>query len=430
MPSISWSGDYSFKLNAVAVREDTLRIKSLDRKQSEAFFRLFLPTLCITYADMKFQDQIGGEQAVYPDSQAYGRPFFDPPVIITGEEEIERLTYIRGASRVEIGPRNTTIVYLPHKELVIPRLRLSKKEPATFRLAVPPTQIPVSRPLKIDIRQFADGRHVGGVRMEKRHPDWKPSPVEEIYTLSVQVVDGMTNRPLPKIEIDVWHWHEESGGFRQEAQLFTDRYGCTRPQKRPSGDLEAVVARAPGYHVTARCQRPLAGQKVRLHLRAWPLQKSLMPYLWRKADTITAIVQLCGQSEAALLDVNHLHDASEFKPGMRVILPCWAATYRLESWDTVDSVAEAFGYKNAKGLAKAMGLKEYRNVEEARLPDWHFLYAREQDSLGVIDTMFKLPKGSARTVGRVFHPEPSRPYAGETIAVPALAFGRRLSKKR
>lgn len=429
MPSISWSGDYRFNLNAVAIREDTLRIKSLYRKD-EGLFRLFLPTLCITYADMKFQDKIGGEQAGYPDSQAYGRAHFDPPVVITGEKEVEQLTYIRGASRVEIGPRDTVIEFFLYKELIIPRLRLSKKEPVMVSLAVPPTQIQVSKPLRIDIRQFADGRHVGGVRMEKRHPDWKPAQPREIYTLSAQVVDGMTNRPLPKIEVDVWHWYEEAGGFRQEARLYTDRYGCIRAQKRPSGDLEACIARVPGYRVTGHCQRPLAGQKVRLLFRAWPLVRSLFPYLWRKEDTVESLAQLCGHSEATLLEVNHLSKTAEFKPGMRVILPCWIATYRLESWDTMDGVAKAFGYKDVKGLAKALGINELRNVEEVRLPDWHFFYAREQDSLSGIDKMFKLPKGSARAVGRLFHPDPDKSYAGETIAVPAFGFSRTLLRKR
>jgi len=422
MPSISWSGDYRFNLNAVAVREDTLRVKSLYRKGSEGVFRLFLPTLCITYADMKFQNQIGGEQAGYPDSKVYGPAYFDPPVVITGEKEVERLTYIRGATRVEIGPHDTVIEFFLYKELVIPRLRLSKKEPATLKLAVPPTQISVSEPLRIDIRQFADGRHVGGVRMEKRHPEWKPVPPREVYTLSVQVVDGKTNRPIPKAEVDVWHWLDKTGGFRLETQLFTDRHGCTRRLERPSGDLEAYVARVPAHRVTARCLRPLAGQKVRLLFRAWPLVKSLRPYLWRKDDTLEAIARFCGHSDAALLAANHVRKAVEFRPGMRVILPCWTATYRLESWDTLDGVAAAFGYKNAKGLAKALGVKEFRNVEEVLLPDWHFFYAGEKDTLAAIDRMFRLPRGSSRTVGRVYNPDPNKPYAGETIAVPAPGF--------
>ncbi len=213
MPPVNWKGEYKFNLSAVAAREDTLRVKVLRRKGNEDLLSLLLPTLCITYADMKFQDHIGGEQKNYPDSQGYGPAHFDPPVVITGEKEVERLTYIRGARRVAIGPRDTTVEFYSYKELVIPRLRLSKKEPAPLKLAVPLTQITVSEPLRINIRQFADGRHVGGVRMEKRHPDWKPDPAGETYTLSAQVVDGKSNRPIAKAEVDVVHWRDEIGGF-------------------------------------------------------------------------------------------------------------------------------------------------------------------------------------------------------------------------
>ena len=430
MASINWSGDYKFDLSAVAVREDTLRIKSLGRKGNEGVVRLFLPTLCVSYADMKFQDDIGGEQLGYPDSRIYGPAYFDPPIVITGEKEVERLTYIRGASRVEIGPRDTVVDFSFYRELVIPRLRLSKKEAAALKLAVPAVRIQADEPFRIDIRQFADGRHVGGVRMEKRHPDWKPVPEPKIYTLSAQVVDGKTNLSIVKAQLDVWHWYEASRAFRREARLFTDRYGCTRPVDRPSDKLEACIVQLPGYRVMPRCQRPLAGQKLRLLFRAWTLSKSLVPYLWGKRDTAESMAQLCGHSVTALLEANHLKKSSEFKTGMRVILPCWTAAYRLEGRDTLDGVAAAFGYRNAKGLARALGLKKLDNVEEVRLPDWHFFYAREQDTLSGIDLMFRLPKGSSRTVDRAFHPDPDKPFAGETIAIPTPAFIERTRKKR
>jgi hypothetical protein len=129
--AITWQGSHNFKLNGCAVHEDTLRVKS-NYQKSERNLTLTLPTLCITYADMKFQNQIGGEQKLYPDSAAYGPVYFDPPVVINGEKEVERLTYIRGAERLEIGPKETKIEFHAWNELVIPRLRLSK-EKSTYR---------------------------------------------------------------------------------------------------------------------------------------------------------------------------------------------------------------------------------------------------------------------------------------------------------
>ena len=56
-----WKGEYAFRISGSGLHEDTLRIKSSYRKQEE-MLKLVLPTLCITYADAKFQDSIGGEQ--------------------------------------------------------------------------------------------------------------------------------------------------------------------------------------------------------------------------------------------------------------------------------------------------------------------------------------------------------------------------------
>lgn len=82
--------------------EDTLRVESNSREK-ERQFRLVLPTLCITYAKMDFANCIGGEKANYQASRSYGPAFFDPPVVINGAAEIERLTCIRGADRVVTG---------------------------------------------------------------------------------------------------------------------------------------------------------------------------------------------------------------------------------------------------------------------------------------------------------------------------------------
>ncbi|MEO5881093.1 MAG: hypothetical protein ABIQ06_01645 [Caldimonas sp.] len=427
MATVMWGGNYSFRLNGVAVHEDTLRVTSnlVVNKEGQPL-SLTLPTLCISYADARFQNQIGGVQAGYPQSQAYGPAYFDPPVVINGSADVERLTYIRGAHRVTIGEKQTLVEFRSDKLLVVPRLRLSKKDPATLVLKVPPVPIKPSEPLRVDVAQLADGRSVGGVRMEKRHPDWKPVPEKEAYTLSVQVVDGGTNRPLGKREVQVLRWNARAASLQPDVRLRTDGSGWTRPTQRASDELEACVVTLPGYRVAARCFRPLAGQKLRLHLRAWPLPAAMTPYRWRKGDDLKRIAELCGHPPETLLALNQLESARGFKTGLRVILPCWAASYRLETWDTWEAVAASFGYKNAKGLAKALGVRSLAAMTEATLPDWSFFVAREGDRLTAIDAMFGLPKGSARIVGRVHHPDPDRPFAGETLAIPTPRFAERI----
>ena len=430
MATVMWGGDYPFRVNGVAVHEDTLRVTSnLVVNKEGRPLSLTLPTLCITYADAKFQNAIGGVQAGWPQSQAYGPAFFDPPVVVNGAADVERLTYIRGAHRVTIGEKETLVEFRSDKLLVVPRLRLSKKDPATLELHVPASPITPSVPLRVDVAQLADGRSVGGVRMEKRHPDWKPDRVKERYTLVVRLVDGSTGRPLGKREIDVHRWNARAGALVPDARLRTDGTGWTRPAQRGSGELEACVARLPGYHAAARAFRALAGQNLRLHLRAWPLPGAMTPYVWRKGDELKAIAALCGHPPESLQALNQLGPRG-FKAGMRVILPCWAASFRLEAGETWDAIAARFGYRDAKGLAKALGRKGLDGADEVVLPDWHFFYAREGDRLSALDAMFGLRKGSVRTVGRTHHPDPDRPYAGETLAVPVAGFEVRGAKVR
>jgi len=82
----------------------------------------------------------------------------------------------------------------------------------------------------------------------------------------------------------------------------------------------------------------------------------------------------------------------------------------------------AFGYENAIGLAKRSGLRDlsgYHPDLGLRLPDWHFFYAREGDTLDTFDKIFGLPEGSAVTVGRVYRPDRRILFVGETVAVPS-----------
>lgn len=423
--TFTWGGSHAFRLNSTAVHEDTLRISCSYRKE-ESMLKLLLPTLCITYADMKFQNEIGGQQKNYPDSESYGPLYFDRPVAIKGETEIERLTYIRGAKKVTIGPRETVVEFPFWKELVIPRMRMDKKKPLDARVQVPDTPISITEPLQVDVRQFADGRHVGGIRIEKRHPDWKPPRVTQTYEGWIHVLDGPSGKPLPEMRVNILHWDEKvrtpygMGGFRLDDSHFTDVDGNIKLTGRRSGELEAFLARAPGRRSVVRCLRPLPGQKIRLHLRCWPLQRDLRPYLWQERDSVEAIVNLCGCSSKEFLEVNHLVTGDRIEANSRVILPCWAATYRLEPWDTLEWLARRFRY-SVGALAEANHTDPRKIASggiDIKLPGWHFFFARESDTLDSLDTMFQLPKGSVITVGRCYHAWERLPFVGEVIAVP------------
>lgn len=191
---------------------------------------------------------------------------------------------------------------------------------------------------------------------------------------------------------------------------------------RPSGELEAVVVSIPGWRIVSRCFRPLAGQRVRLHLYAWRLRRDSIPYVWQRSDTLAGMAAFTGFPEDEILRANRLHNPQQLIPGTQITLPVYEGTYRLEAWDTLDRVARSFGYASGDALAELNGIEDPLTIDarrDLRLPGWFFCYARERDILPAIDAMFSLPAGSTVTVGRVFHPDPRVPYPGETIAVPS-----------
>jgi hypothetical protein len=422
----TWTGKQAFRLTASGLKEDTLRIMPKSRKM-EAMFTLVLPTLTITYADMKFQNAVGGLQANYPASQAYGPAYFDPPVEIYGDEEIQRLTYIRGAQRVVIGPRETEIEFPAWKDLVIPRLRLDEKKPAEAVFSAKHVQVPIDEPLSVLVMQFADGRHIGGVNIQARHPDYKPPEIKEQYDLYVRVLDAQAMEPLPEMRVDIWHWEAVlkgpagSGSFRLADHHWTAGDGGITALGRPSGELEAVLACRPGWRVTPRCFRPLAGQTVQITLRAWPMQPSVMRYVWQSGNTLEGMAELCGHNSEDILQINRLRDAAELKPGLRISLPCYAGALRLDPWDTPEKVAERFRFEDRKALAKANGLgdlAEYDGTLDLQLPSWHFFHARASDTLQRLDQTFNLPAGACVAAGRAFRPHRGLLYAGEVVGVP------------
>ena len=435
--SYSWGGQQAFQVVGSELHEDTLRVESNYKKQREKMLKLSLPTLCITFADMKFTNAIGGAQLPFPASRAYAS-FFTPPVVLSGPTDIEKFTWIRGARRVTIGPDKTEVEWMLGETLVIPRLRIEQKKPVEARLEVPTLEIDLRQQLAIQVKQFADGRHIGGVRIEKRHPDWKPEDRPHLYDLWVQVINAATLQPIPEAIIKIFHWDPKlttpygTGGLRLTDQRSTDGAGVVHPPLRPSDELEAVTLARPGWASAARCFRPLSGQPVRLHLRAWPLRKEARPYTWRTGDKLESLALLTGLSVQTILRQNKLKSAAQLKRGKVIQLPCYAAAYWLGGNDTPEQVASAFGYKGVEEISKLnkgwsrAGLDGSRAI---RLIGWHFVYARAGDTLENLNKLFSLPAGACRPIGRVFHPDPRLPYESEVIAVPTEAFAKKHLKK-
>ena len=432
-----WEGSYAFQIVGTDLHEDTLRVKS-NYKDRQMPLKFILPTLCITYADMSFQNAVGGEQLEYPESQSYGPIHFSPGVSISGEKDIEKFTYIRGAQQVEIGPEKTIIAFSSFKDLVIPRLRIEPQKIVNAEIQIPRTPISIEEPLRISVIQYGDGRHTGDVNFEKRHPDWKPDPQKPFYDLSLCVIDGITLQPIPQATLDIFCWDKNAstpygkGRFVLDNRQVTDEKGCIHIPGRPSGKLEAYLVRIAGRRSVPRVYRPSAGQKVRTHLRSWPLKKDLISYVWKEEDTLEKLAQFTGTTPGKILSLNRLKNPKELRPGIRIHLPCFTATYRMEPWDKYDWVGQTFGYENAKGLAQINGYKSIDSLIKAgldiKLPDWRFFYAPKKRTLEMIDQQFGLQKGSTISVGRAYHPEPRMPLPGEMIAVPMPAFAEKWSK--
>lgn len=428
----TWSGNSSFGIEGTNHHEDTLRIENNYKQMgTELAFELRLPTLCVTYANMAFANAIGGLQRRYPDSTIYGQTHFNPPVTISGKEEVEKFTWIRGSHKVVIGPEETVIYWYPRETLVVPRLRIEEKKTVTAALAVNALPITVDKPLQIDVSQYADGRSVGGLSIVRPHPQWVPGTSEELYDLSVSVMDGETRQPVPEARVIVYRWDEDTaagsghGTMTLADQKYTDGTGTARFEQRPSGKLETVVLDLSGRRAVSRSIRSLPGQKVQFNLNAWKMKEDTIRYRWRAGDTIWDLAALTSKPPEQILKMNGISDLSILVPGLEIDLPCFVATYRMEQRDTIQWLAEAFCYKSVEELASVNGLSDMLLLDESReivLAGWHFFYARRGDSVEKIETLFSCPSGWLRFVGRCFHPDPQVPMAPEVIAIPMIDF--------
>lgn len=390
MPApITWTGEQSFRMAGTDRHEDTLKIRSSYAKR-EHLYRLRLPTLSITYADMTFANAIGGVQKRWPDSAAYGPAFFDPPVVITGRDEVRRLTWIRGAHRVEIGPRETEVEWFSFEGLVVPRLRISQTKPVEALLKVDSVAVDVDPPLDIDMIQYADGRPLGGVRLTKRHPDWKEPEEGSDYQLWVRVVDFVTGRPMAEAKLLLHRWNQRAGRFEPVEEAWTNADGSVHLAPRPSGSLEALTLATPGYRATARMWRAEPNQPVSIRMTASQLKQARYP-----------------------------------DGGRRRLPVVYAASYALDPGDTFEWLAEWFRYRSVKELVQMIGSRGLDAGLPIPLPGWFFVHAEKGDSLEQIAELFDIPAKWPRTTGRHHRPGRSAVLAGEVVAVPSHEFVKR-----
>jgi hypothetical protein len=237
----------------------------------------------------------------------------------------------------------------------------------------------------VDIAQLADGRPLGGISVRKRHPDYRPpDDRDQPWSLWIKVLDGVTGRPIPQARLRWLRWPEREGGAPEEIDApYTDERGVFSASGQPPGHKEAISLDVPGWRATPRCLRPLPGQPVNLVMRAWPMRRATV----------------------RLVD------------GTR--LSCFRATYRMEPGDTFDWLAETFGFRSAADLAKANGVRDLAVLPgDIDIPGWSYVHAGDRDTLAGLDKRFGLRRGSARTVGRVHHPDSDSPFPGEVVALP------------
>jgi hypothetical protein len=389
---IQWKGSQAVYVVGTEHEDNTLRFQPSQR-HTEKILTVTLPTLCITYADMKFANAIGGVQQDYPDSQVYGTRFFDPPVTIYGQREIEKFTYIRGAHRVTIGPEVTVVEWPSWRELVIPKLHIKLKEKIKVLINIPPVMITVTEPFSIRIQQYADGRHVGGVEVIKYHPDWKPKPASEEYSLWVRAIDGQSRRAIPEAKVTLYTWqgNQEAGGFVPEASWYTNEMGIAQATHLRLADRKLVIVdRSPWLPRTWRFH-PQPGQEVKQTFKLWKSKEATIPEI-----TVT---------EKAL-----------FK-----------AVYHVENRDTLERVAAWFCYA-PKELAAANNLPAPLQVypdQELALPGWVYVQAKSAKLFVQFDKQFDVPEGWARPAQRTLHDNPKRAYETEMVAVPTREFAKK-----
>ncbi len=426
--AVTWKGEHIFYINGTGHEDDTLRVRA-NRAETKKPLSLILPTLCITYADMKFANKIGGIQKAYPESIPYGEKYFKPSVTLSGEKEIERFTWIRGAESVTIGTKRTIISWPSWKTLVIPKLRIRAGEKAEARVNVPEIHLTVDQPFEAKTMQFADGRHIGGVQLVKRHPDWKPVPVDEKYDLWVRIIDGKSRRAIQKAHVTVWDWKTEDdgthGAFTPAVNLYTDEMGIAQAEGLDCSDKQLLTVEAKQWKNQAHRFRPFPGQKIKRTFKMQPLKHRTTLYQWDRKDTLKTLAHLSSTAKPALLRMNRFKTAREIPIGQQINLPCFQAAYTIEPRDTLERIAEYFCYHSTHELAAANNITSPPRIftdQELILPGWRFFIAPAAELFEEFDDRFGIPRGWTRPAMRTLHDIPSQAYEREMIAVPESDF--------
>ncbi len=421
--TIRWEGRQAFYISG-SEHDDTVRIEAV-RQESEDRLVLTLPTLCITYADMAFANAVGGVQENYPTSRAYGPRFFEPPVEINGEAEIEKLTWIEGAERVVIGPEETTVEWWGSRTLVIPRMRVGACEKAAAVAHVKETSIDRDHPFVLETRQYADGRHTGGVRLTKRHPEWQPEPDGRGYDLWVRAVEGESGAAIPEAQVTLFDWDHDAGRFTPEATWHTDGKGVVDVIGLPCSDRKLLVVRSEGRAPRTWRFRPLPGQPVRQVFRLWQLEMDQCDYVWGETDTLERVAAMSSTAPQEILAMNGLRDAAALEPGRELRIPCVSPVYRVDARDTLGRIAGWFCYSGDEELAELNRLTAPAELQEHQalsLEGWRCFVAGTDDAFADFDRRFGLSLGWARPLQRTLHDAPALAFDGELVAVPTIHF--------
>jgi hypothetical protein len=163
----------------------------------------------------------------------------------------------------------------------------------------------------------------------------------------------------------------------------------------------------------------------------WRLVESEVPYTWKRGDTLKSIAALTGFSTAKLLQKNGMKSTEEMPQGKKILLPCYAASVWLEPGLTLDTIAQRFAY-TLKELIAANGVRTAEELEaqgQVRLTGWNLFYARKGDTLSSLGKLFGLPKGSSRTMNKVYQREPEATFEFEAVAVPTEEFRAKNAKR-
>jgi len=187
---------------------------------------------------------------------------------------------------------------------VIPRLRIRARHQVTATITIPEVSISKSQPFVARILQYADGRHVGGIQVVKRHPNWLPDPERKKFNLWVRTIDGTTRQGLPDMRIGLSDWDPKSKRFVEKSHWHTDKLGVVGYGDLPCSEKKLLTIRKSPWMTNVWRFRPLPGQSVHRTFKIWKLERSKMDYEWQAKDTLRHLAKLTISRSAEILKIN------------------------------------------------------------------------------------------------------------------------------